>query len=32
MKVLEETMRVLVKAVKELVESTRGPEKSDFEA
>jgi hypothetical protein len=32
MKVLEETMRVLVKAVKEFVESIRGPEKSDFEA
>ncbi len=29
---LEETMRMLVKAVKDLVESTRGPEKSDFEA
>ncbi len=29
---LEETMRVLVKAVKKLVEFTRGPEKSDFEA
>ncbi len=31
MRVLEETMRVLVKAMKELIESIRGPEKSDFE-
>jgi hypothetical protein len=29
---LEETLRVLMKAARELVESIRGPKKNDFEA